>query len=68
MAHYLGARMIQTMDRVHPRNAIVDCVRSMARFLPLYSEAAREVGGFVYDPKLVGQCNQLWGPEPAPEE
>jgi len=59
-AHYLGARMVQTMDRVHPREAIVSCVRSLPRFLPLYNQAAQGTGGFVFDSELVERFVHLW--------
>jgi len=59
-AHYLGARMVQTMDRVHPREAIVNCVRSLPRFLPLYNQAAQEAGDFVFDGELVERFVHLW--------
>lgn len=62
-AHYLGARMVQTMDRVHPREAIVDCVRFLPRFLPLYNQAAHRAGGFVFDAELVERFVRLWPAE-----
>ena len=62
-AHYLGARMVQTMDHVHPREAIVNCVRSLPRFLPLYNQAAQEAGGFGCDSELVERFVHLWPAE-----
>lgn len=61
--HYLGAHMVQTMEQVHPRNLIVRCVRHLPEFLPLYDEAAREVGAFVFDTRLTEQFARLWDTE-----
>jgi hypothetical protein len=61
--HYLGARMVQTMEQVHPRDRIVRCVQYLPEFLPLYNEAARQVGAFVLDAQLVDQFGQLWSAE-----
>jgi hypothetical protein len=58
--HYLGARMVQTMEQVHPRDLIVRCVRYLPEFLPLYDEAARKVGAFVSGARLIDQFVQLW--------
>lgn len=58
--HYLGARMVQTIAQVQPRERIVACVRDLPAFLPLYNAAANEVGGFVFDPQWVAQFTQLW--------
>ena len=59
-AHYLGARMVETMSQCHPLGEIVGCVQDLPRFLPLYNQAARETGAFVYDPRLVDQFGQMW--------
>lgn len=59
IGHYLGARMIETMSQHHPQERIVECVQSLARFLPLYHQAARKSGDFVYDPTIVEQVNQI---------
>jgi hypothetical protein len=58
--HYLGARMVQTMEQAHPRKMVVDCVRHLPRFLPLYNEAARKAGAFVFDPRLIDTFGQLF--------
>ncbi len=63
IGHYLGARMIEIMNQHHPQERIVECVQSLAHFLPLYNQAARESGDFVYDPLLVEQVNQIFQPE-----
>ncbi len=59
--HYLGARMIATMARVHPLGRIVGCVQRLHEFLPLYNEAARKAGAFVFGRKHVERFGQLWG-------
>jgi hypothetical protein len=61
--HYLGARMVQTMEQVHPRNLIVRCMRYLPEFLPLYNEAARKVAAFVLDAQLTDQFVHLWDEE-----
>lgn len=66
--HYLGARMVQTMDQIHPRNHIVRCIRYLNEFLPLYNEASWKVGGFSFNPQLVDQFVQLWDTEEKNEE
>jgi hypothetical protein len=58
--HYLGARMVGTMAQVHPREAIVHCVRDLAAFLPLYNEAALKVGAYGFDAELVDGFSRLW--------
>ncbi len=58
--HYLGARMIQTMERVHPRERIAACMRRLPAFLPLYNEAARRTGGCVLSDGAVAQFGALW--------
>jgi Putative zinc dependent peptidase (DUF5700) len=75
-AHFLGARMVQTMDRVHARERIVRCVRALPGFLPLYNAAARETGGFVFGARTVARFGRLWdraapdpeSPGPRPNE
>ena len=61
--HYLGARMVQAMDRIQPRNLIVRCVRYLLEFLPLYNEASRKAGTFTFNPRLVDQFIQIWDQE-----
>lgn len=58
--HYLGARMIATMARVHPLERIVACVRRLPAFLPLYNEAARTLGAYLFDADLVERFGRLW--------
>jgi hypothetical protein len=58
--HYLGARMVQTMDQVHLRDRILRCVQRLPEFLPLYNEAAGKAGGFVFDAQLVERFVQMW--------
>jgi hypothetical protein len=62
-AHYLGARMIQTIEQVHSRSRVVECVCHLPEFLPLYDEAARKTGGFVFSTQLVERFAQLWEPD-----
>jgi hypothetical protein len=63
IGHYLGARMVEIMNQHHPQERIVECIQSLARFLPLYNQAARESGDFVYDPIIVEQVNQIFQAE-----
>jgi hypothetical protein len=58
--HYLGARMVQTMERVHDRSRIVGCIQDLRQFLPLYNEAARQTGAFIFRDPLTEQFVQLW--------
>jgi hypothetical protein len=58
--HYLGARMVQTMERFHPRSRILNCIKHLSEFLPLYNEAARKDDAFVFDTPLTEQFVQLW--------
>jgi hypothetical protein len=59
-AHYLGARMIQVMDGDYPRERIIECVRDLSRFLPLYNKAAEQAGGYRFSSDLVWQFGQLF--------
>lgn len=68
VAHYLGARMLQGMDRAHSRDEIVGCVQNLPRFLAMYNQAAQKAGGFVYTPELVDQFGRLWESESMSEE
>lgn len=63
--HYLGARMVQTMDAVHPRDRIIACVRDLPAFLPLYNDAAHRAGAFVFDDAQVAAFAHLWEAPPA---
>jgi hypothetical protein len=59
--HYLGARMVQTMEQVHPRSAIVGCAQRLWEFLPLYNEAASRAGRFIFfGDRLAERFAQLW--------
>lgn len=58
--HYVGARMVETMARVHPQAAVIACVRALDDFLPLYNEAARQAGGYVFDAATAAQFRRLW--------
>ncbi len=59
IAHYLGARMIETMSQFHPQERIIECVQSLSRFLPLYNQAAQEIGAFIYDPPVVERFRRI---------
>lgn len=66
-AHYLGARMVQVMDGEHPRERVVECLKDLSRFLPLYNKAAEQAGGYRFGAGLVLQFGQLFearDPEP----
>jgi hypothetical protein len=65
VAHYLGARMIETMNQYHPLERIVECVQSLPHFLPLYNQAAQEIGSFVYTPSVVEQFSRIFMAENA---
>lgn len=58
--HYLGARILQTLAQVYPRERILGYVQRLQAFLPSYNDAARKSGGFVFSESLVDQYNQLW--------
>jgi hypothetical protein len=60
IAHYLGARMVEVMDRFHPHEWIIECVQSLQHFLPLYNQAAQNINAFSYDPIVVEQFCQIW--------
>jgi hypothetical protein len=62
-AHYIGARMVETMSQFHSLEEIVGCVQNLPSFLPLYNQAAQEAETFVFDPRLVDQFGQMWGTE-----
>jgi len=59
IGHYLGARMVEIMSQHHPQEDIIECVQSLSRFLPLYNQAARTSGDFVYDSSVVEQVSQI---------
>jgi hypothetical protein len=63
--HYLGARLVETMAQVHPRDLIVRCVEHLPEFLPSYNQAAQEVGTPVFDPQLVDRFTRLWDTDAA---
>lgn len=58
--HMIGQRMVEIMSQVHERAAIVDCVKSLPSFLPLYNQAARQAGAQVFDPAAVERFSQIW--------
>ncbi|MFH1908857.1 MAG: DUF5700 domain-containing putative Zn-dependent protease [Chloroflexota bacterium] len=60
MAHYLGARMVEVMSQFHPKERIIECVRSLSGFLPMYNQAAQKTNAFVYNPSIVEQFSQIW--------
>ncbi len=60
MGHYIGARMVEIMSQFHPHNSIVECIRPLPDFLPLYNQAAQQAGAFVYDPDAVEQFRRIW--------
>jgi hypothetical protein len=60
-AHYLGARMVQLIDKEYPRERIVECVQDLSRFLPLYNKAAEQIAGYRFNPSLVRKFSQLFG-------
>lgn len=64
--HYLGARMVATMARVHPSDAIVACVQHLPAFLPLYNEAAAATGALAFGPHHVARFGRLWAPDAMP--
>jgi hypothetical protein len=59
--HYLGARMLQTIEQAYPRQRVIRCVQHLPDFLPLYNEAAHRTGGFVFDDQKVSEFARLWG-------
>ncbi len=62
-AHYLGARMVQTMEQVHPRDLVVKCVCCLREFLPLYNAAASQTAGFVFPSQTTDLFVRLWDAE-----
>jgi hypothetical protein len=58
--HYLGARMVQTIEQVHPRDLVLRCIRHLPEFLPLYNEAASEVRAYVLSTRPVDAFGRLW--------
>ena len=58
--HYLGARMIQTMQTLYSRDRILACIQHLDEFLPLYNEAAFQTGSYTFDPELVQKFGHLW--------
>jgi len=59
-AHYLGARMIKTINQFHSHQEIIECVQNLPNFLRIYNQAARKVGAYVFASALVDQFSQLW--------
>lgn len=60
MAHYLGTRMVEVMSQFHPKERIVECIRSLSGFLPMYNQAAQKTNAFIYNPSIVDQFSQIW--------
>jgi len=58
--HYVGARMVQMMEKTHPRSQIIGCVRHLADFLPLYNEAASTAEALIFDARLIDAFGQLF--------
>jgi hypothetical protein len=58
--HYIGSRMLEIMSQTQPHDLIVECVRSLKDFLPLYNQAAEQAGMPIFDPAAVAQFSQLW--------
>lgn len=59
VSHYLGARMIETMNRYHPLERIIECQKSLSDFLPLYNQAAQKMEAFVFNPSVVEHLNEI---------
>lgn len=57
--HYIGFRMVEIISRNQPAERLVDCVHTLAGFLPLYNRAAAQAGGYLFDPALVDGFEQL---------
>lgn len=58
--HMIGQWMIERMSQVHPQEAVIACVKSLADFLPLYNQAARQVGDPLFETSAVEQFSQVW--------
>jgi hypothetical protein len=58
--HYIGARMVEIMSQLHPHERIIECVRTLPDFLPLYNQAAGQAGMPVFDPEAVDQFSGMW--------
>lgn len=67
VAHYLGARMIETMSQVYPREQIIACVQSLANFLPLYNQAAQAMKTYMFAQPVVEQFSQVFRVDHAPQ-
>lgn len=59
--HYIGQRMIEIMSEVHEQEAIVACVQSLPAFLPLYNQAACQVGAPLFDAPSIDRFCHIWG-------
>ncbi len=66
--HYLGARMVQTIQQVNQHQQLIRCIQHLDEFLPLYNEAASKMGNFFFNPHRVSQFSGLWNmkEKPAP--
>lgn len=58
-SHYIGTRMVATMDQYHDTSDIVACIETPERFLPLYQEAAQQQEGYAFDSNLITRITQL---------
>lgn len=64
-AHYLGARMVKSIDSTFGDRAALRCIANLGEFLPMYNAAAKELGpgrglGDAFDQGLVGDVIELW--------
>ncbi|MHB8928411.1 MAG: DUF5700 domain-containing putative Zn-dependent protease [Bacillota bacterium] len=64
-AHYLGSRMVKTIDLAFGDRAALRAIANLGEFLRMYNEAAKELGpgrglGHAFDQGLVGDVIDLW--------
>lgn len=57
--HYIGTRMVATMDQYHARSDVIACIEDPAQFLPRYQRAARQQDGYVFDSELADRVTRL---------
>jgi hypothetical protein len=53
----------EPIEQVHPRDRVVRCVQYLPAFLPLYDDAARQTGDYVFGTPLLKPFVQLWDDE-----
>ncbi len=58
--HYLGARMVQTIEQAYPRELVIRCIQHLPEFLPLYNNAAHKAGSFIFDAQKTAEFAKLW--------